>query len=64
MGYKATKDLHEIEVKVRLTEKQAKILEALADFYDVPKAVIARKLIHQGMSEPAFGESNVNRLSA
>jgi len=51
MPHKPDEDLHEVEVKVRLTEKQAKVLEALADFYDVPKAVIARKLIHRGLSD-------------
>jgi len=64
MHYKSEKDRHEIEVKVRLTEKQAKILEALADFYDVPRAVIARKLIHQGMGEPVFGDVTREKLRA
>lgn len=59
-----SKDLHEIEVKVRLTEKQARLLEALADYHDIPRAVIARKLIHEGISRTAFGANHTAQHDA
>lgn len=43
------KDLHVVEVKVRLTEKQAALLEALSRYHDTPKAVIARDFIQQAL---------------
>ena len=64
MTYKATKDLHDNELTVRLTDKQLKMIEAMADFYDAPKAVVARKLIHQGLSEPVRDQGIAECLSA
>jgi len=57
MPHKPAEDLHEIVVKVRLTEKQAKDLEAIAKFYDIPRAVFARKLIHRGLYKDFFDQS-------
>lgn len=44
-----SKDLHVVEVKVRLTEKQAALLEALSRYHDTPRAVIARDFIQQAL---------------
>lgn len=42
-------DLHIVEVKVRLTERQAFLLEALSRYHDTPRAVIARDFIQQAL---------------
>lgn len=42
-------DLHIVEVKVRLTERQAELLEALSRYHDTPRAVIARDFIQQAL---------------
>lgn len=59
-----SKDLHEVEVKVRLTEKQARLLEALADYHDIPRAVIARKLIHEGIARTGFAVNHTPQHDA
>lgn len=59
-----SKDLHDIEIKVRLTEQQAKKLYALAQFLDVPPAVVARHLIKQGITRPVFQDLTDNRATA
>lgn len=64
MNIKGSKDLHDVEIKIRLTERQAKMLEAISEFYDIPKAVVARKIIHQGMSATHFAELTDDRLTA
>lgn len=59
----SSKDLHEIEVKVRLTEKQARLLEALSDYHDIPRAVIARKFINDGISRTNFGSNDKTQIA-
>lgn len=43
------KDLHIVELKIRLTERQAMLLEALSQYHDTPRAVIARDFVQQGL---------------
>lgn len=62
MNVKGTKDLHDVEVKVRLTEGQAQTLRQLAAAFDIPPAVIARSLIDKGME--AALQSYFNRPQA
>ena len=63
MGYKATKDLHIVEVKVRLTERFAEAVEAYAKFNDLPLATAARLLMQKGATsvtaQAVEGNTNV-----
>jgi len=49
-GYISTKDTHDCEVKVRLTETDDQLLKAVARKLGMPPAVLARTLIKQNLS--------------
>lgn len=49
--YVSSKDLHDNELKVRLTDAQIQALRARAALFDIPPAVMARMLIIQSLME-------------
>lgn len=49
-NYVSTKDTHDREVKVRLTETDADLLMAVARKLGIPPAVLARSLIKQNLT--------------
>lgn len=50
MSYISTRDTHDREVKVRLTETDEQLLKAVARKLGIPPAVLARSLIKQNLS--------------
>ena len=47
----STKDLHDREIKVRLTDRDAAFLQQLAERNGVPLAVLARMLILRSLQQ-------------
>jgi hypothetical protein len=47
----SSKDLHTVEVKIRLAKRQAEALFAQATALDIPPAVLARHYIDRGLKE-------------
>ncbi|MFA7168766.1 MAG: hypothetical protein WC096_07695 [Sphaerochaetaceae bacterium] len=46
---KKPEEIHDIELKVRLTEEQYRTLMKLANQKDIPKSVLGRQLLIQGL---------------
>lgn len=53
MNMKGSKELHDIEVKVRLNKRQSEKLDQLAALTDIPRAVIIRTIFERAIERGA-----------
>lgn len=63
MSYVSTKDVHDAEIKVRLTEDDAELVKLLARKLGIPPAVYLRSLVKQALSGGCSGNTNGHALS-
>jgi predicted DNA binding CopG/RHH family protein len=62
--YTSTKDLHEAEIKVRLTEDDAELVKLLARRLGIPPAVYLRSIVKQALSSGCASNANNNAAVA
>jgi len=51
--YSNPRHLRDFEIKVRVTEKTYRLVEAMADYAGTQRAVLARELIEEGLAAMA-----------
>lgn len=62
--YVSTKDLHEAEIKIRLTEDDAELVRLLARRLGIPPAVYLRSIVKQSLSSGCASNTNNNAVMA
>lgn len=62
--YTSTKDVHDAEIKVRLTEDDAELVKLLARRLGIPPAVYLRSIVKQALSAGCCTSANNNAVAA